>query len=199
MLFKDNKELQAEVFKLLNDKFGKYSSVTGAFVIKEDEITFRGDCYFDPILVLRMIRDHNIITGHCTYAGSEEDRMHIKGCDNIDMLRKLLEKDVSHNNFDTLIKELGDSREIKRRVHGNITIEEEDKLYFIPENDWQKYWELRGQPEGPKSGWELPTAGEIFATLRNNKSVLFQPAKPSLTANDAHPVSNPEERMALGK
>jgi hypothetical protein len=143
--------------KLLSAKYNSSWTTLKPFVYDNNTITFTGDAYFDPVLVILKMRSYGILEARTEYVGDEIDRVIITNV-NIEVLEKVMSMDPEWNNLDKIMSKLGYERPKKQRISedGHVIISNT----IVSGKAWNAYWEARGKI-GPDSGWEIPSAEDI--------------------------------------
>ncbi len=157
-----NVEELTEVCNLFNSKYPG-----SKFNIKHNAINCISDAYYDPILTLLAFRQRGLISASiCPHLG-ELDEIEITEC-NLASLRKLKECWPDWKNVDEILDNLGYKKpEVDVTDTSPIILQEEESSTVIDRSLWNEYWRLKGKT-GPDSGWEIPTAQQLYATLKAN-------------------------------
>lgn len=146
--------------KLLTFKFKDNCMLLRPFMYSSNlnTITFTGDAYFDPVLVILKMQKYGVLKARTEYVGDEVDRVIITDID-FPLFQKVMDMDPTWNTLDSIMDKLSIKKHPPREILDNeiITIGNQ----FVSGKAWKKYWAARGKT-GPESGWEIPPAGDII-------------------------------------
>lgn len=126
----------------------------------------RTDAYRGTIKMVETLLKHKILLGKTFWAGEEVDGAIITGAQ-VEILRRLDNENwpTDETEMEARLKQWGFT---KNHSSCQQKVEEEEEAGPVILGDecvsrerWNEYWRKKGQPEGPKSGWEIPTPKQL--------------------------------------
>jgi hypothetical protein len=99
-------------YHILSKTFDHYSMTLKPFSYDRtnNTISFTGDAYFDPVLVILGMRKHGVLKARTEYAGSEIDRVVITEV-NLPLLQQVMENKPDWKNLDSIMSKLNIPKE----------------------------------------------------------------------------------------
>ena len=166
-----------EIKNIFQKEFGGWRTIYKPLQIEKIEqnagaednyqLIFSCDCYFEPIFLMFMLSDYEIVEMKVRAGCREIDHVTISD-GNLNILRQL---DAATNwaqksDLEKLLTSFGCKKIEKEPDTGPILIDEDEHQYLISRARWNAYWASKGL-KGPSSGWEIPTYAQIMEATKD--------------------------------